>query len=371
MYGVNNVIHSPFQHGKNSQPNVPGGQHKGVDQKNPARKDEILFSSVSRKDESYLSSLSKEAKDYLSKLKEMYPGYDFIIADYETDEDASRILSQGKGELNVLITPDLLEKMATDEATRAKYEDVIAGAKDQFEEINENLTDGGKALVKTLGITVNSDGTVSFFANLRDGVTFGGEGGSTTIKSSLISDFTKTLNAIADGIAKLKENQKEHKGDKHTPPPPPPPPPPHGHGPRDTKVYPTPKEPDPNLGKAELDPPDPKKMQEILDRIKEKVKIINHGHFHPMHNLRPAEPEHHHHHGKKDVKDSVMPPKSFEKYKKEENFYDRKKDPGNLPPESFQKFEKEKTIYDRQEEPSNLPPKSFEQYQDEDMNFKV
>ena len=312
MYGVNNVNHSPFNYGKNSQTPVQNDQRKSVDQKNTGRKDEILFSSVSRKDESYLSSLSKEAKDYLSKLKEMYPDYDFIIADYDTDEDASRLLSRGKGEINVLITPDLLEKMATDEATRAKYEDIITGAAAQFDEINENLTEGGKALIKSLGITVNEDGTVNFYANLIDGVTHADSG--STVKSSLVSDFTKMLNAMAAAREKLLEKQ------------------------------------------AESGTPQP---------------------------------------GKQEEKESTMPPKSFEKYKKEKNFYDRKKDHGNLPPESFEKYKKEKTIYDREKEPGNLPPESFEKYhkekspydttedhgnlppesfkkyQDEDMNYKV
>ena len=314
MYGVNNVNHSPFNYGKKSQPPVQPEQPKSVDEKNTGRKDEILFSSVSRKDESYLSSLSKEAKDYLAKLKEMYPDYDFIIADYDTDEDASRLLSQGKGELNVLITPDLLEKMATDEATRAKYEDIIAGAKEQFEEINENLTEEGKSIVKTLGITVNADGTVSFYANLKDNISFEG---SNTIKSSLISDFTKTLNAFAEGIAKLKEHMETQKDDKP-----------------------------PKAGKEE------EKESTMPPKSFEK--------FHKEKTIydRKKEP-------------GNLPPESFKKYEKEKTIYDRKKEPGNLPPESFEKFHKEKGPYDTKEDHGNLPPESFKKYQDEDMNFKV
>lgn len=409
MYGVNNVNHSPFNLGKNGQHGVQNG-HKGADQQNAVRKDEILFSSVSRKDESYLSSLSKEAKDYLNKLKEMYPDYDFIIADYKTDEEASEILSQGKGEMNVLITPDLLEKMATDEATRAKYEDVIAGAKDQFKEINENLTENGKSIVKALGITVNADGTVSFYANLKDNIGFEGKN---TIKSSLISDFTKALNAFGEGVAKLREQMKAQKDNKppHDAKPPhddkphhggkttnysanPPAGKPghggtkwvpfidatgdkpflmnpphghhdHGHGVPDTKVHSNSDEHTDWIGKSQLDMP--KNLNEILEHLKDTVKLIRHGNSYHSTNLRHAEPKHPH--GKKDH--GNLPPESFKKYEKEKTIYDRKKEPGNLPPDSFKKFEKEKTIYDREDEPGNLPPESFEKYQDEDMNFKV
>ena len=309
MYGVNNVNHSPFQYGKNSHAPVQNDQRRSVDEKNTGRKDEILFSSVSRKDESYLSSLSKEAKDYLSKLKEMYPDYDFIIADYETDEDASRLLSRGKGEINVLITPDLLEKMATDEATRAKYEDVINGAAAQFDEINENLTEGGKALIKSLGITVNEDGTISFYASLKDGIT-NSDGGS-TVKSSLVSDFTNMLNAMAEKQAKLHE-QKSQQPDK----------------------------------------PEEKKESTLPPKSFEK--------FHKEKTIydRKKEP-------------GNLPPESFKKFEKEKTIYDREKEPGNLPPESFEKYHKEKGPYDTKEDYGNLPPESFKKYQEEDMNFKV
>lgn len=313
MYGVNNVNHSPFNYGKNSQTPVQNDQHKGVDEKTTGRKDEILFSSVSRKDESYLSSLSSEAKDYLSKLKEMYPDYDFIIADYDTDEDASRLLSRGKGTINVLITPDLLEQMATDEAVRAKYEDVIAGAADTFDEINQNLTDEAKSLVKSLGITLNADGTVSFFAKVLGG---GHDGDGSVVKSSLVEDFTNMLNSMAAERAKQLENQKADGG---KPPQP---------GKKDEKGS--------NL------PP------KSFEKLKKEEKPYSR---------------------EKDF--GTLPPKSFEKYKKEENIYHREKEPGNLPPESFEKYKKEKSPYDTKEDHGNLPPESFKKYQDEDMNFKV
>lgn len=323
MYGVNNVNHSPFNYGKKSHLPAQNDQQKDADGKVEGRKDEILFSSVSRKDESYLSSLSKEAKDYLGKLKEMYPDYDFIIADYETDEDASRLLSRGKGEINVLITPDLLEKMATDETTRAKYENIIAGAADQFDEIKENLTDDAKSMVKSLGITIDSDGNVNFFAKLfgkeRD------EDGGKTIKSGLLEDFANMLNEMAEARAKRLEEKKEAERSEQKEPDPPrdeKPDLPHHHGP---------KKPDHHIGKSELDPP--KGVDAVMEHVKEKVNTINaeKRHLDTQHNLHKTD--------KKDLQNSVLPPKSFEKYKKENH--------GGLPPESFKK------------------------YQDEDMNFKV
>lgn len=309
MYGVNNVNHSPFSYGKNSQPPVHSDQHKGVDGKSTVRKDEILFSSVSRKDESYLSSLSKEAKDYLAKLKEMCPDYDFIVADFDTDEEAENLLSQGKGSVNVLISPDLLEQMAADEAIRNRYENIITGAKFQFEKIQENLTDEAKKLVKSLGITIGKDGEYNWVANLIDGVT--AEDGSSTVKTPMVEEFTKMLNAMAEKQAKLHE-QKSQQPDK----------------------------------------PEEKKESTLPPKSFEK--------FHKEKTIydRKKEP-------------GNLPPESFKKFEKEKTIYDREKEPGNLPPESFEKFRKEKSPYDTKEDYGNLPPESFKKYQEEDMNFKV
>ena len=290
MYGVNNVNHSPFAYGKKGQPPVQPEQPKFVDEKNTGRKDEILFSSVSRKDESYLSSLSKEAKDYLAKLKEMCPDYDFIIADFETDEDANRLLSQGKGEVNVLITPDMLEKMATDESTRNRYEKIITGAKEQFDMIRANLTDEAKKMVKSLGITIGKDGEYNWVANLIDGVTT--EDGSKTVKTPMVEEFTKMLNNMAEERAKqLEQKGKEDKSPQAD---------------------------------------------------------------------------------KKDDKKSNLPPKSYEKFRKEGKPFSKEKDYGTMPPKSFEKYKKEENFYDREKDPGNLPPESFEKYQDdEEMNYKV
>ena len=313
MYGVNNVNHSPFSYGKKGHAPVQPEQNKPAGGQNTGRKDEILFSSVSRKDESYLSSLSKEAKDYLAKLKEMCPDYDFIVADFETDEDADRLLSQGKGSVNVLISPDMLEKMAKDDVIRNKYEEIIKGAKFQFDKIKENLTDDAKKMVKSLNITIGKDGEYNWVARLVDGIT--GEDGSSSVKTPMVEEFVNMLNDLAGKNSKLLEQKKDD--DKSAKP-----------------------------GKEE------KKESTMPPKSFEK--------YHKEKTIydRKKEP-------------GNLPPESFKKYEKEKTIYDRKKEPGNLPPESFEKFHKEKGPYDTKEDHGNLPPESFKKYQDEDMNYKV
>lgn len=296
MYGVHNSVnfHSNYGYGKNNQTQGPSEPQNTVGEKNSGRTDEILFSAANRKENDALSSLSKEAKEYLATLQKKYPGYSFMVADYETDEEASRLLSQGRGEINVLITPDLLEKMATDADERAKYEGVISGAAEQFAKIESNLSENGKSIIEKLGFTVNADGTTNFFATLIKGVTT--KDGSRTVTSSPIAEFTHMLNDLAA------------------------------------------------------------KRQEMLEKGKDEFG-------------RPVDKE-------EAKQKSTMPPKSFEKYKKEPKPYSKEEDYGNLPPESFEKYRRKEEPYSTEEDYGNLPPESFKKYQEsepagEKMNYSV
>lgn len=289
MYGVrNNSVNFPAGYNNYGKNAPERSEARGAAEKNrkerpeSKRSDEILFSAVQNKENETYLKLSDKAKSYLNELSKKYPGYAFMIADYETDEEASRILSEGRGEINVLITPDLLEKMASDEATGVKYEGIIDGAADRFAEINENLTEGGKSIVERLGITVNADGTTSVYAFLKKSIT--GEDGSDVVSSTLVNEFTDMLNALAEAREKMLE-EKQSAPDKP------------------------------------------------VDKEEEKEK-------------------------------SVLPPKSFEKYKKEPDPYSTEEDFGGLPPESFEKYRSKEEPYSTEEDYGTLPPESFKKYEE-------
>lgn len=286
MYGIkNNVSFPDYSYGKNSfvqRKNEAFSAEENAPAKNGAgRTDEILFSVTQNKDVT-TSSLSQEAQDLLSELREKYGDYDFIVEDYETDEQASEILSRGKGEINVLITPDLLEKMASDPSEREKYESIIAGASDTFDQINSQLTEEGKNIVEKLGLTVNEDGSLNLYALLGGGAR--ADDGGRMVKSSIISDFTDTLNSIAQLRAELLNKQKE----------------------RTDKLVSDKDDSGSNL------PP----------KSFEKIRVEG----------EPFNTE-------KDY--GTLPPESFKKYEKEESPYNTEEDYGNLPPESFKRYQKE------------------------------
>jgi hypothetical protein len=77
-------------------------------------------------------NLSDSAKALLEELKKKYSDMDFFVADYSSDEEAEKYLSRGSKQYSVLIEPDLLEQMASDEDTKNKYLGIIDGATEQI-----------------------------------------------------------------------------------------------------------------------------------------------------------------------------------------------------------------------------------------------
>lgn len=114
-----------------------------------------------------LSKLSEQAQDYLAKLKEKYNMADIIIADYSTDEEAQAYMAGAKKDYSVVITPDLLERMATEEEAQEKYEGIIDQAIGDMTTMKEQLGDDADK-VSSIGMTVDNDGNVKYFAMLDE-----------------------------------------------------------------------------------------------------------------------------------------------------------------------------------------------------------
>ncbi len=110
--------------------------------------------------------LSNKAKKLLEQLKKNYKNMDFIIADYESDEEAASYLSRGTKEYSVLIDPETLEEMASDEDAKAKYTGILEDAVGQLKDMESQLGDK-KEDVAHLGVSIGKDGQVSYFADLE------------------------------------------------------------------------------------------------------------------------------------------------------------------------------------------------------------
>lgn len=113
-------------------------------------------------------SLSDKAKDYYSKLKSKFGNMEFIAVSKDMKESvkANAAAYGNANKMVVLIDEEKLERMASDESYRKKYEGIIAMSQSQLANAKKSLASSG-ANVKNFGMSVNEDGTTNFFATLE------------------------------------------------------------------------------------------------------------------------------------------------------------------------------------------------------------
>ncbi len=112
--------------------------------------------------------LSDKAKEYYKQLKAKYNNMEFIAvsSDMKTQVQANAASYGNASKMVVLVDDEKLERMATDESFRKKYEGIIAMAQGQLNEAKNSLTSSG-ASVKNFGMSVDSKGNTSFFATIE------------------------------------------------------------------------------------------------------------------------------------------------------------------------------------------------------------
>lgn len=112
------------------------------------------------------NQLSDAAKAVLKDLQKQYGSMDFIVAKYETEEEASSYLSRSTKEFGVLLDPDELEEMANDPTVRKQYTDQLDEAVDQLKEMKEKIQlEEGDVL--HLGVSIDPYGVKNFFADIE------------------------------------------------------------------------------------------------------------------------------------------------------------------------------------------------------------
>ena len=110
--------------------------------------------------------LSDRAKALLQELKKTDSNMDFIVADYNSDEEASSYLSRGTKEYTVLIDSEELERMAADDSVKEQNLKFLDEATGKLDELKSQLGDNKDEVVR-IGISIGKDGEISFFAELE------------------------------------------------------------------------------------------------------------------------------------------------------------------------------------------------------------
>lgn len=120
------------------------------------------------------AGLSKKAQSFLEKLRKTYGDMDFMVADFDKGDNAKEILSRGTKDVSVIFSSSELERMASDEKYEQEYMSRVQGALRMSEQINREFgftsvsgQKNGSTGINKIGISFNSDGTTSFFAELE------------------------------------------------------------------------------------------------------------------------------------------------------------------------------------------------------------
>ena len=108
--------------------------------------------------------LSEAGAKYYEELKKKYSGMDFVLVSKDMKETAKQNASSfgNANRMVVLIDEEKIERMATDENFRNKYEGLIAQAQAKMPQLQSAMA--GNSNIKTIGMQVNDNGTASFFA---------------------------------------------------------------------------------------------------------------------------------------------------------------------------------------------------------------
>lgn len=110
--------------------------------------------------------LSDKARALLQELKKTYSNMDFMVADYESEEEAASYLGRGSKEYSVLIDPEELERMASDDDVKERNLSILDNAVGKLDEMKNQLGDRENEVVR-MGISIGKNGEVSYFAELE------------------------------------------------------------------------------------------------------------------------------------------------------------------------------------------------------------
>lgn len=112
------------------------------------------------------SGRRRRAQEHLGGLKEKYPGVNITVADFGNGKQEDAYLFGCSGGNQVVVSADILEKMAKDPAVAAEYEKVIAKVPDSTEEMKSRIAAlGGENLA--CGVAIDKNGKVSYWSVSR------------------------------------------------------------------------------------------------------------------------------------------------------------------------------------------------------------
>lgn len=161
--------------------------------------------------------LSDEAAKYYEELKNKYGDMDFILVSKDMKEMAKSMAGSfaNPNKLVVLIDEEKLERMATDEEFRRKYENIIANAKSGLSQLKQSI--GSNTQVKGYGMLFNDGGTASLFAVVDKSLAAQRERIEQRVADKKAADKKEAKKEAEEAQAeRIRENRDRRKADQRT-----------------------------------------------------------------------------------------------------------------------------------------------------------
>ncbi len=144
------------------------------------------------------TSSAGSTQSYLKALQEKYPGVNITVADFNSEKQSDAYMLGSRGYNNIAVSPSILERMASDSATAAKYEKVFAEMSVNTERIEKFAKENNDEILGA-GAIIDKNGKVSYWMVGRSKDTI--ENPGTIYKE-------KIQKQIAEKRAKKKEEEK-------------------------------------------------------------------------------------------------------------------------------------------------------------------
>ena len=143
------------------------------------------------------SGINGDSQAYLNSLKEKYPGVNITVADFKNGKQEDAYMLGSRGYNNIAVSSSIIEKMASDPAAAAKYENVFAEMSGNSERIEKFARENNDEIISA-GALIDKNGKVSYWMVGRSKDTM--ENPGTVYKE-------KVQKQIAEKRAKKKEEE--------------------------------------------------------------------------------------------------------------------------------------------------------------------
>ena len=112
------------------------------------------------------NGVSGSTQEYLNGLKEKYPDVNITVADFKNGKQEDAYMFGSSGGNNIVIASNIIEKMASDPATAAKYEKYIAEVPEAAGIMKDGIEAHGNEMV-ACGTAIDKDGKVTYWSVSR------------------------------------------------------------------------------------------------------------------------------------------------------------------------------------------------------------